>query len=50
MSSGVIWSLAAIDTYARSVLSAEGIEKLPPIPAKGNLDLEAIKGSLYAFA
>jgi len=39
-----------IDTYARSVLSDEGIEKLPPIPAKGNLDLEAIKGSLYAFA
>ena len=42
--------LSAIDEYARSVLSEEGIAKLPRIPAKGTLDLEAIKGSLYAFA
>lgn len=42
--------LEEIDRYARSVLSDEGIEKLPPIPAKGNLDLNLILESLYAFA
>jgi DNA-directed RNA polymerase len=42
--------LAELDRYARSVLSDQGIEKLPPIPAKGDLDLTAILKSLYAFA
>jgi DNA-directed RNA polymerase, mitochondrial len=40
----------AIDTYARSVLSEEGIEKLPVIPARGNLELKQVLESLYAFA
>ncbi len=40
----------AIDTYARSVLSEESIEKLPAIPARGTLDLSAILTSDYAFA
>lgn len=39
-----------IDTYARSVLSEDGIEKLPPIPAKGTLDLKAVLASDFAFA
>jgi DNA-directed RNA polymerase len=42
--------LAELDRYARSVLSDEGQEKLPAIPAKGDLDLDLIRGSLYAFA
>lgn len=42
--------LQELDKYARSVLSEEGIEKLPPIPAKGNLVLEDILNSKYAFA
>lgn len=42
--------LAELDRYARSVLSEEGIEKLPPIPEKGNLDLNLILEAKYAFA
>lgn len=41
---------AEIDQYARSVLSEEGIEKLPPIPARGTLDIREVLTSLYAFA
>ena len=42
----------ALETYARSVLSEEGQEKLAALekPARGTLDLNAIKESLYAFA
>lgn len=40
----------ALDTYARSVLSEEGIEKLPAMPTKGNLDLSLVLQSPYAFA
>ncbi|MBB3693054.1 DNA-directed RNA polymerase [Sphingomonas sp. BK580] len=39
-----------LDRYARSVLSEEGQEKLPAIPAKGTLDLSHILTSPYAFA
>jgi DNA-directed RNA polymerase len=42
--------LEEIDRQARAILSAEGQEKLPPIPAKGNLDLEAIRNAVFAFA
>lgn len=42
--------LKSIDDYARSVLSDEGIAKLPPLPAKGSLDLELVKSADYAFA
>jgi DNA-directed RNA polymerase len=42
--------LTALDTYARSVLSEAGIEKLPAIPAKGALDLSLVLQSPYAFA
>lgn len=42
--------LTELDTYARSVLSEEGIEKLPPVPAKGTLDLSLVLQSPYAFA
>ena len=42
--------LAEIDRQARATLSEEGREKLPPIPAKGELDLEVIRTSKYAFA
>ncbi|API58565.1 hypothetical protein BSL82_03925 [Tardibacter chloracetimidivorans] len=42
--------LQEIDRHARSVLSDEGIEKLPPIPTKGDLELSLIRQSLYAFA
>lgn len=41
---------AELDRYARSVLSEEGIEKLPPIPQRGNLDLRQVLISDYAFA
>ncbi|MBB3910113.1 DNA-directed RNA polymerase [Sphingomonas desiccabilis] len=39
-----------LDRYARSVLSEEGQEKLPPIPSKGTLDLKQVLESAYAFA
>ncbi len=41
-----------IARYARSVLSAEGLEALEAlgIPEKGDLDLEEVRESLYAFA
>lgn len=42
--------LAELDRYARSVLSDEGIEKLQPLPEKGNLDLNLILQARYAFA
>lgn len=42
--------LQAIDTYARSVLSEEGIEKLPELPARGDLDLNEVLKAPYAFA
>lgn len=42
--------LEELDRYARSVLSEEGQEKLPPLPAKGTLDLQAVREARYAFA
>jgi DNA-directed RNA polymerase len=42
--------LEELDRYARSVLSDEGIEKLPPVPVKGDLDLNLVRESMYAFA
>ena len=42
--------LTELDTYARSVLSEEGVAKLPAIPAKGTLDLNLVLQSTYAFA
>lgn len=42
--------LQAIDTYARSVLSEEGIDKLPELPARGTLDLSKVLEAAYAFA
>lgn len=42
--------LEELDRYARSVLSEEGQEKLPPLPAKGTLDLNAVREARYAFA
>ena len=42
--------LAELDRYARGVLSEEGLEKLQALPAKGDLDLNCIRESLYAFA
>ena len=40
----------AIYQEAYAALSDEGRAKLPPVPQKGSLDLNAIKDSLYAFA
>lgn len=40
----------ALLDYANSVLSEEGKEKLPAIPARGTLDLSRILESDYAFA
>ncbi|MFD1959634.1 DNA-directed RNA polymerase [Novosphingobium panipatense] len=42
--------LQELDRYARSVLSEEGIEKLPPLPSKGNLDLNLVLEAPFAFA
>jgi len=42
--------LVALDQQARAVLSAAGIAKLPPVPAKGDLDLNSLRDSRYAFA
>lgn len=42
--------LQAIDAYARSVLSAESIDKLPPLPARGNLELTQVLEAPFAFA
>nr|WP_087573324.1 DNA-directed RNA polymerase [Sphingomonas sp. CDS-1] len=42
--------LEELDRYARGVLSEEGAEKLQPLPEKGDLDLNCIRESLYAFA
>lgn len=39
-----------VHAYAQSVLSDEGIEKLPSIPAKGDLDLTDVLLAPYAFA
>lgn len=39
-----------LERYARSVLSEEGQEKLPPRPARGDLDLKQVLLSEYAFA
>jgi len=36
--------------YARSVLSDEGIEKLPAVPEKGDMDLTDVLLAPYAFA
>ena len=36
--------------FAKAVLSDEGIEKLPTIPAKGDLDLNDVLNAQYAFA
>lgn len=42
----------ALEAYARTVLSAEGIEKLEKLekPKRGNLDLKSILEAEYAFA
>ncbi|TFU06140.1 hypothetical protein EUV02_03765 [Polymorphobacter arshaanensis] len=42
--------MKAIDAYARSVLSEEGIAKLPAIEPLGTLDLNEVMGAMYAFA
>lgn len=42
--------LQAIDAYARSVLSEEGIEKLPELPARGSLELTQVLEAPFAFA
>lgn len=39
-----------VDAFARSVLSDEGIEKLPPVPTKGDMDLNVVLDANYAFA
>lgn len=39
-----------VDAYARSVLSDDGIEKLPEVPGKGDMDLNAVLEAEYAFA
>jgi len=39
-----------IDDYARSLLTEVGKDKLPPLPAKGNLDMDQVLQSTYAFA
>lgn len=39
-----------LERYARSVLSEEGQEKLPPRPTRGDLDLKSVLESDYAFA
>lgn len=36
--------------YALSVLSEAGVEKLPPIPTKGDMDLKEVLTAHYAFA
>lgn len=36
--------------FAKSVLSDEGIDKLPALPTKGDLDLNAVLDADYAFA
>jgi DNA-directed RNA polymerase len=36
--------------YALSVLSDEGIDKLPPLPTKGDMDLNCVLDAQYAFA
>jgi DNA-directed RNA polymerase len=42
--------LQAIHDHASSVLSPEGLAKLPEVPAKGTLDLDLIHDAMYAFA
>jgi DNA-directed RNA polymerase len=39
-----------IHAAACAALSDKGRDKLPNPPAKGSLDLDAIRSSLYAFA
>ena len=39
-----------LERYARSVLSDEGQEKLPPLPVRGTLELGQVVQSDYAFA
>ena len=39
-----------IDDYARSVLSPRGAKRLPPLPRKGNLDLNEVIRSQFAFS
>lgn len=42
----------AVEAYARTVLSEEGLEKLAALekPARGTLDIRSVQDSLYAFA
>lgn len=42
--------LQAIVDHARTVLSEEGIERLPAMPSKGSLDLNLVLQAEYAFA
>jgi DNA-directed RNA polymerase len=42
--------LQVIDAYARSVLSEEGIDKLPALPARGSLELTKVLEAPFAFA
>jgi DNA-directed RNA polymerase len=39
-----------VRNYALSVLSDAGIEKLPPVPTKGDMDLNVVLDADYAFA
>lgn len=53
---------AFVDTYSKNdvlqdlhdhienLLSPKMVDKLPEIPSKGNLDLERVKESMYAFS
>ena len=42
--------LADFKEQLRAQLPAEAFEQLPPVPAKGNLDLNKVKESIYFFA
>ena len=42
--------LGDFEGHVRNLLSTSQLEKLPSLPKAGNLDLEGVKKSLYAFA
>lgn len=42
--------LQDLHDHVANLLSRSKAEKLPPVPSKGNLDLDLVKQSLYAFA
>lgn len=42
--------LQDLHDHVQNLLSAKVVEKLPEVPSKGNLDLDLVKQSMYAFS